>query len=64
MTELIEICVALLIAIIFAVLEMAITIWATDKTTERILKHNDECFRKIEQAIRGEKEKGDEHTYD
>lgn len=51
MTELIELTIALLIAIIFAGFEIAITLYATDKTTEQLMKHIDENHRKLEAKL-------------
>jgi ABC-type bacteriocin/lantibiotic exporter with double-glycine peptidase domain len=51
MTELIELVLAFLVAIVFTAIEVAVTLYATEKTTERIMKHVDENHRKLEQSI-------------
>lgn len=52
MTELINILLALIIAIIFAAGEIAVTLYATEKTTEQLKKHNDESERRILAALK------------
>jgi poly-gamma-glutamate capsule biosynthesis protein CapA/YwtB (metallophosphatase superfamily) len=46
-TGLEEVIVAILIAGMFAISEIAVTLYATDKTTEKLMKHNDESERRI-----------------
>jgi hypothetical protein len=48
---LIEIAIGILITLIFAIAEIAVTIWANDKTAEKIMKHIDEDFRELSDKI-------------